>query len=117
VKKRETIRLFGTGNESRDFIYIGDLVQAIHQVALKAEMNGLPVNVANGKELLIKDCVSEFFEFFDHPVDHKFTGETRTGDPVNWKADIKLLKGLGYKQQFSLKQGLENYYQWITKNG
>ncbi len=107
------ISLFGTGRESRDFIYVKDLVNAIYLVALKGEFNGQIINVANGEEVFIEDAVAMFYSHFDTPIKYKFSGEGRRGDPNNWLANIEELRGLGYKQQYDLKQGLANYFKWI----
>jgi dTDP-glucose 4,6-dehydratase/UDP-glucose 4-epimerase len=114
--KTETgISLFGTGEESRDFIYINDLVQAIDLVAKHGDVNGESINIANGEEVFIKDCVKIFYGLFEKPLPFSFMGQTRVGDPNNWVADITPLKKLGYKQQHSLKDGLQKYYEWIKE--
>jgi UDP-glucose 4-epimerase len=113
TKSTESISLFGTGKESRDFIYIDDLVQAIYLVAQHFDFKGQAINIANGREEFIEDCVKTFYDFFDKPVQYKFMGQGRAGDPNNWVADISMLKQLGYKQQHHLAAGLKKYYGWI----
>ncbi|MBI1224016.1 MAG: NAD-dependent epimerase/dehydratase family protein [Bacteroidetes bacterium] len=113
VVGNSTISLYGTGMESRDFIYIGDLINAILIVAEKAEFNGESLNVANGKEILIKDCVNIFYQLFETKINYSFSGHSRKGDPNNWAADISKLKELGYQPKYSLEEGLRNYYEWI----
>lgn len=114
-KKGGEITLFGTGEESRDFIYIDDLVQAIYLVAQNGNFNGEPINVANGEEVFIKDCVESFYGMLEKPVQFTFIGQGRVGDPNNWVADITPLKKLGYVQQHSLREGLKKYYEWIRE--
>jgi len=114
--KNEKIILFGTGNESRDFIYISDLIQAILTVALNADFVGQSLNVANGEEIYIKDCAKIYFEIFDEPVKYEFSGHGKKGDPNNWVADISSLKDLGYRQKYNLRDGLKNYYKWIKSS-
>lgn len=114
-KKEGNITLFGTGRESRDFIYILDLIKAIELVSLNADFKGEQINIANGEEVYIEDCVSSFYKFFEKKIKFKFSGEGRPGDPNNWIADISILKKLGYKRSFSLEQGLEKYYTWLLK--
>lgn len=113
TKSAGSISLFGTGKESRDFIYIDDLVQAIYLVAQHADFKGQAINVANGSEVFIRDCVKTFYAFFDKPVQYQFMGQGRAGDPNNWVADISILQQLGYKQQYQLANGLKKYYEWI----
>ena len=113
AKTNKEIVLYGTGKESRDFIYIKDLLQAIYVVAKNADFNGQVINVANGEEVFIEDCVRIFYEFFYKKIEYKFSGEGRKGDPNNWVSDSSELQKLGYKRQFSLTEGLYNFYQWI----
>jgi dTDP-glucose 4,6-dehydratase/UDP-glucose 4-epimerase len=105
--------LFGTGDESRDYIYILDLVRVIEMIAQHSAFNADIINVANGVEILIKDVVSIFFGLFDHEIRYSFSGETREGDPVNWMADITKLVSYGYQPAFTIERGLENYYKWV----
>lgn len=115
TKSRQEIVLFGTGKESRDFIYIDDLAQAIDRVAANAKFEGQAINVANGEEVFIQDCVKCFYDLFGHPVAYRFSGQGRAGDPNNWKADITALKQLGYERKYSLTDGLKKYYKWIVE--
>jgi dTDP-glucose 4,6-dehydratase/UDP-glucose 4-epimerase len=109
--------LFGTGKESRDYIYILDLVRAIDLVAQFSNFKADIINIANGEEVLIEKAVSTFFGFFDLNIQYEFSGDTRSGDPLNWKADIKKLKSFGYKPEVDLQIGLKNYFNWIQSNG
>lgn len=113
TKSGDAISLFGTGKESRDFIYINDLVQAIYLVAKQGDFKGQAINIANGEEVMIEDCVNSFYSFFEKPIQFQFMGQGRAGDPNNWVADISNLQQLGYQQQYSLEQGLKRYYEWI----
>jgi UDP-glucose 4-epimerase len=114
-KLNNPVTLFGSGNESRDFIYIEDLLQAIQLVLEKAEFQGQVINVANGDEVFIKDVVNDFYDLFEMKVEFQFSGETRAGDPLRWKANIDVLHALGYQRRFSLEEGLKNYLAWILK--
>lgn len=108
--------LYGTGNESRDFIYITDLVKAIDLVNKYSDFNGCVINIANGEEIFIKDVVAFYSKLCGNNVVITFSGEIRKGDPLNWKADIKKLKSLGYNPSIDMKTGLKKYYEWIEEN-
>ena len=92
------------------------MVRVIELVAEKADFNGQTINAANGKEVFIKEVVQSFYKLFYKPINYRFSGEGRKGDPNNWVADIEKLKGFDYQQQYSMEQGLENYYQWILRS-
>lgn len=109
----EVASIYGTGGESRDFIYIDDLMQAIDLSIHYASFTGEMINVANGKEIYLGDIVSQYFALLNSK--YKFTGEVKTGDPINWIADIENLKKLGYRQSMSIQEGLSNYIKWLRE--
>lgn len=111
----DTVELFGTGQETRDFIYVTDLVKAIEAVGLNASFNGDRLNVGNGVETKIAVAVQAFYGAFPEEVAYQFMGENRKGDPINWVADIRALQAFGYQQEVTLESGLENYYRWILE--
>ncbi len=115
AKSGGPVALFGTGKETRDFIYILDLIEAIYAVVQRGNFEGEAINIANGQEISIENCVNKFFGLFDQPIQFNFMGQTRKGDPTNWVADISTIKQLGYKQEHSLEQGLINYFEWIRQ--
>lgn len=111
--KDPQINLFGTGEETRDFIYISDLLLAIDLVINNAPFKGESINVANGAQSKIKDIVSLFYNLMHYQGKINFLGENREGDPLNWEADISLLKKMGYTNSVNLKDGLTKYIKWI----
>lgn len=111
------IELFGTGKESRDFIYIADLVRAIVLVAERHGLDGSAINVASGREVLIEDAVRAFLELYDPAPEFRFSRTVRAGDPVNWVADISDLNNLGFLPEWTLEQGLQAYHRWILESG
>jgi UDP-glucose 4-epimerase len=113
--KTDTVNLFGTGEESRDFIFITDLLHAIDLIIQKSSFNNEIINVASGEELKIKEVVSIFYEQYNAKQKFEFKKDVRKGDPINWKADITILKNLGFKLEYSIKDGLKNYIEWIKE--
>jgi UDP-glucose 4-epimerase len=109
----KTISLFGSGLESRDFIYIKDLMRAIECVMLRASFDGGVINTASGREVLIKDAVTLFLKLFEPGLKIIFSGASKKGDPLNWCADISKLQLLGFKEISGLQEGLQNYYKWL----
>jgi len=116
IKKSRDILLFGSGNESRDFIYISDLVQAIDCVLRNGAFKAEAINVASGEEITIKTAATTFCRLYDPALKVSFTNEVKPGDPSNWWADIGRLKGLGFRPSVSLEQGLGNYVKWLKEN-
>jgi len=115
VSKSNSIELFGTGLESRDFIHVQDLAKLIDLVLQKTPFKGEAINVANGEEITIKKVAEIFFGLYEKDIEFHFKGTTREGDPSNWVADISIIKSFGYKPEFKIQAGLESYYLWLQK--
>jgi UDP-glucose 4-epimerase len=115
ASKSDEVVLFGTGYETRDFIFIDDLVDAIIKCLENASFEGEVINIANGKELSIRMVVSIFLENFMEKKEVTFTGRNKIGDPEKWCADIRLLQSFHYSPTVSIKEGLYKYFTWITR--
>lgn len=114
-KQKTTGRLdmFGTGDESRDYIHVMDVIQALYLLAV-TDHNEIVFNVANGEEITIRKATEEFAEAAGVSSGNIFfNGIVREGDPLNWRADISRIRQLGYKKTVDLKEGLEDYIQWV----
>ncbi len=109
----DTVELYGTGMESRDFIYIGDLVRLVDIIIQKADFKGELYNIANGEEIFIKDAVAIFVKEHGWKGNVSFSGEEKTGDPLNWKSDIQKIKSLGYVRNYSFTDGVKQYCKWL----
>lgn len=108
------VALFGSGNESRDFIYIDDLVQAVGCIMHNAKFEGEWYNIASGTETMVKDAVETFFGHLNPSIRIHFSGEEKTGDPLNWLADISLISKLGFEPKTSIVHGLLNTVTWMN---
>lgn len=119
-KKIEEINklvMLGTGDESRDYIYISDLVNAIHLVATDNHRGINVYNIANGEEVYIKDIAEMFAKEKGLSLDKIiFDGHVREGDPINWRADINEMEKLGYRKNIDIKMGIKMYLDWIREN-
>lgn len=111
-----TINLYGTGKESRDFIYVLDLVIAINLVIQKSKFENEIINVANGEELKIEAVATQFCKMLNNDIDVNFGGATRKGDPLHWVADISKLENMGYKKTIAIDEGLKKYAKWLKES-
>lgn len=115
IKQSGRLDMLGNGEESRDYIFIDDVVKAISLIA-KDRSSALIFNVANGKEIKIKE-VAEIFarEVGISKEKISFTGTRREGDPVNWRADIGRMINLGYEQNIPFEVGVRRYIKWVSE--
>ncbi|MDQ0637093.1 UDP-glucose 4-epimerase [Pedobacter sp. W3I1] len=110
------IELFGTGNETRDFIYIKDLLNAIQNIIDKGLFNGESLNVASGVETSIKTAAEIFCSAIDSNIKIVFNSIVKPGDPLNWRADISKISSFGFKQTTTIEEGLINTVKWLKGN-
>lgn len=109
------VKLFGTGEESRDFIFIDDLVHSIDCIVQNADFKGEAINVSSGVETKIKDAGELFLSCLGEDFKLKFSGEEKQGDPKNWKADISKLKRMGFIPFVTFEQGIKKYAEWLKE--
>lgn len=106
------IDLYGTGNETRDFIHVHDIARAMVFIIDNYPFLGRSINVANGIEIKIKEACKTFFDFADFDGEYQFMGTNRKGDPANWRADISELARAGYQSTIDIREGLNRYVKW-----
>ncbi|CAI1493502.1 Putative UDP-glucose 4-epimerase [Thermococcus nautili] len=107
----EPLVIFGDGKQTRDFIYVKDVVRANILVAESKRANGRVFNVATGKQTSILELAMKIIEItgttssiiFDKP---------RPGDIRHSLADITEIKKLGFEPKWSLEEGLKKTVEW-----
>ena len=108
------IEVYGTGAESRDFIYIDDLLNGINLIFEKGNFNGNAFNISSGIETTINEVATEFYKHLNPNIKFNFNNIQKQGDPTNWQADISALKLLGFNTNVSLNDGLYKTANWLT---
>jgi len=109
----QELTLWGTGLESRDFIYIDDLISAIYIILERSPMKADVYNLANGSEATIADASRIFINNFDSRLSIQFNNKQREGDPTNWIADINKLKSVGYNSEYTFAEGIKITTEWL----
>lgn len=102
---------FGDGKQTRDFIYIKDLLQAIWIVIKDAQSNGKVYNAGTGNETDLLTVFNAFAEYFGYEVPHSFK-EARKGDIKYSYSDVSPLKALGYEPNYPVKDGIAEYLKY-----
>jgi UDP-glucose 4-epimerase len=115
-ENKEKITLFGTGQESRDFVHVLDIVRVLELIIQKADFAAECYNVANGEEVTIEKAARLLLQHLQWDGTLSFQGISRAGDPVNWRADISKIIQMGYAPVYTIDKGLEIYVQWLREN-
>jgi UDP-glucose 4-epimerase len=102
-----TIIIHGDGKQSRDYVYVDDVVNAMVGAATSPKVNHLIINVGSGVETCVNDLVRLVLEVTGHSP-QIISNLQHEGGPSRMRADITLAKSkLGYKPRVSLKEGLQ----------
>jgi len=111
----EPITVHGDGSQTRDFVFIDDVVQA-NLAASQTDYVGKPYNVGTGESVSIRELAELIQELIDTDSDIVHT-DSRTGDINHSKADISKAKSkLDYTPTVSLREGLKQTIEWYRKN-
>jgi UDP-glucose 4-epimerase len=95
IRRAETqIEVYGTGEETRDFIHAADVARAVYCVA-KAEATGV-FNVASGRQTRIAELAQQLVDQLKPGLPISFTGEGKEGNPLRWQADVSKLRQLQF---------------------
>ena len=113
--KSERIEFFGTGNETRDFIYVDDITSCIDILIRKSVFDGRAVNIANGEAVSVRTAVTTLINALGWRREIIFTGVERAGDPHFWQADVAYIKSLGYVPAYTLSTGIGKVATWVVK--
>ena len=110
--KNEEITIFGDGNQTRDFVYVKDIVKANVMAAERLDIKGV-FNVANGSYITIKQLAENIVKVTGSKSEIIYKPE-RAGDIKHSYASIEETKEvLGFKPDFSLEQGLTRTIEYF----
>ena len=104
--------IYGQGTQTRDFIYISDVVEALAAASLPPEANGLVANVGSGGEVSINPLVDLIEEVIGRRREqssrvHRLYSNAESGGVSRLVADITLAQQrLGFQPKVDLRQGL-----------
>lgn len=101
-----TLVVHGDGRQTRDFVYVDDVVSAMIAAATAPAVDGLIINVGSGVETSIRDLVRLVLEVTGSRANVVYNQQNEGGVPRMW-VDLNLAaKKLNYRPQVSLEEGL-----------
>jgi UDP-glucose 4-epimerase len=109
---RQTVRggslvIHGRGEQTRDFVHVDDVVEAMIAAATAPTVDRLMINIGSGVETSIRDLAQYVLEAVGKTTDWMYVENQDVG-PSRMCADISLARSkLGYRPDVSLQEGLE----------
>lgn len=113
LKNHKLFHLYGNGNQTRDFVYINDVIQAILLVSIESN-DSTVYNVATGHEISLMRIMKIYQEIANTKLNYE-KGKPRKGDIERSVADISRISKLGYRSNWSIKKGLSSYWKYEIK--
>lgn len=117
--KGQTLEIYGDGKQTRDFIYIADLVCAIELAAARSSVGGETFQIATNSETTVHGLVQLMLPIFTEMgisnvrIRH---GEARIGDVRRNYSDTRKAKAqLGWTPRVKLEMGLRTVMEWFSE--
>ncbi len=115
IRNKKPINIFEDGKETRDFVFIDDVVRATFLGIEKEEANGQIFNVGTGVATTVSNVAALLVDYYKEDVPVQITGNYRLGDIRHNFADItKIERLLSFQPQVDFKTGLKLFTDWVN---
>lgn len=109
----KAIPVYGDGQQTRDFTFVGDAIAANLAAAIVPEAVGQIFNIGGGSRLVLAEVLDTMAEIVGKPIKRNHI-EKAMGDARHTAADVsKARKILNYQPQVSLRDGLTQEWEWV----
>lgn len=110
----EPITVFGDGEQTRDFTYIDDVVEANKRLLNNKATDGKVLNIGGGNRISVNDLIENLKEITSSTSVLKYS-ESQKGDAETTLADVSKSKELiGYEPSITIEKGLEKFVDWFN---
>ncbi|MGG5324076.1 UDP-glucose 4-epimerase [Enterococcus pernyi] len=106
--EKASFTLFGDGSQSRDFVYVEDVVQALLLVSKEEKALGQQFNVGTGNSTTLLELIQTINQILEVELLLDYQ-EERAGDIHDSLADITKLSIIGYQPKHSILDGMRKY--------
>ncbi|NHI67220.1 NAD-dependent epimerase/dehydratase family protein [Lactococcus formosensis] len=111
LKKQKTLKIFGDGEQARDFVYIDDVLQALLLIATSDQSLGQVYNVGTGIKTTLNDLIHLAQRNLNKELDIEYVAP-REGDIKLSISSIQKLKKIGYSPKYNLESGMKEYLDY-----
>ena len=116
ARQNQPIEIYEDGLESRDFVYIDDVVEATLRSVNYAEQFVGALNVGSGQATTVMEVAQEVKSYFRSDSSIQVTGAFRMGDIRHNIADMaRLEQVLRFVPKVPFKQGLSHFLGWAAE--
>jgi dTDP-L-rhamnose 4-epimerase len=114
ILNKKEINIFEDGLESRDFVYIDDVVESIYLSLINDNANDKSYNVGTGIATTVNEVATILQKCYNIDIPTTISGNYRLGDIRHNFADISLIqKDLNWSPKVDINKGLQNFSKWV----
>jgi len=112
---KQPLVLFGSGEQTRDFLYVEEAAKAVIDVADNPLSRGRTLNFCTGKETSVKQIAELICQAFNlDPAEFIQTQPARPGDVMRHLGDQKAFSEIvGYSPKIEIAEGIERTIEWF----
>ena len=116
IKNGNDINIFEDGKESRDFVYVDDVVNATILGIENDAANGEIFNVGLGQAIDVNTVASTLVNAYSSDSTITVSGSYRLGDIRDNYADLTKIKAkLGFEPKVDFKEGIRRFTAWVNE--
>ncbi len=106
--------VYGDGEQSRDFVYVGNVAEANVLAAEAKNAPGHIINIGTGNRITLNQTLALLEKITGRPAKANYAAP-REGDIRDSQADIALAKNvLGYEPRLGFEEGLKRTWDWFS---
>ena len=116
ILNNHDIEIYEDGEQTRDFVYIEDVVNATILALENEEANNQIFNVGSGIPTTVLTVAQKLKELYNSSIKINISGKSRTGDIRHNYADLsKITNMLGFQPRYSFDSGIHKFKNWVEK--
>ena len=116
IKNGNDLVIFEDGLESRDFVYIDDVVEATIRSLESERANNQILNVGTGEATAVTAVANHLIRNYHSDVKSSISGQYRIGDiRHNFAGMTKTAELLGFQPKYSFEKGIQAFVEWVNK--
>jgi dTDP-L-rhamnose 4-epimerase len=112
IKNNNPPIIYEDGLQTRDFIYVDDIIRANIFAMVENRTNYKSLNVGTGKPVNIFEIAKTLATLYGKQIQPKTVNKYRSGDIRHCFADVSEIKRLGFEAKTSFEDGMRKLVEW-----
>jgi dTDP-L-rhamnose 4-epimerase len=114
IRLGQSLPIFEDGEETRDFVHVEDVANAVLRCVEQPADEGVTLNVGSGSPVSIMAVARLLQISFGSPIEPHVTGQYRVGDIRHNYADVSRLEStIGFRPRISVEEGMKRFCDWV----